>query len=204
MEKKKNITLEYILQHKRRIIKWAEVFIDEIRRRASVHDDSKLEEPEISGWKAMDKEPRCPYGSKEYNDKINRYKWLMELHWRRNRHHPEYWQIWEDRRDRDLIDYLEMLIDWLSYSDKKLTYTQARELVARQVTRYHMDDPNDPINNPPMSQLLLNTISNYFVDLGGLEEYGLKKKEWDDIQRKLIKEEKYLTSKKGVLVDINI
>lgn len=166
-----NDTLSYIVKHKQRIVKWMEVFINELRHRAAVHDNSKLEEPELSGWKAMDREPRYQYGTKEYYDKVARYKWLMELHWRRNRHHPEYWQIWQYRRDRDLIDYIEMLVDWLSYSDKKLSYRQARELVAKQAARYHMDEPGDLVNNPPMSQLLLNTITNYFVEFGGQTDF---------------------------------
>lgn len=198
-----NDTVKYIYDHKIRIKKWMNIFIDELRHRADVHDNSKLEEPELSGWKAMDKEPRYKYGTKEYYDKLNRYHWLMELHWRRNRHHPEYWQIWQFRRDRDLLDYIEMLVDWLSYSDRKLTYTKARELVARQAARYHMDEPNDPINNPPMSQLLLNTITNYFVEFGGEDPTETKHKEFEKMLRKLEEEEKYIESnKKGILVDI--
>lgn len=49
----------------------------------------------------------------------------------------------------------------------KFINNEARKLVLEQATRYHMDEPRDPVNNPPMSQLLLNTITNYFVTFGG-------------------------------------
>lgn len=196
-------TVEYIIKHKQRIVKWMEVFVDELRRRAAVHDNSKLEEPEISGWRAMDKEPRYLYGTKEYFDKVRRYQWLMELHWRRNRHHPEYWQIWQYRRDRDLLDYIEMLVDWLSYGDKKLSYKQARELVAKQAARYHMDEPGDLVNNPPMSQLLLNTITNYFVEFGGEEasKYFDSKDQKNQSKPKAV-QEAMMSKEKGRIVDI--
>lgn len=197
----KDKTLDYILSHKRRVVQWMSVFIQELKRRADTHDDSKLEEPEISGWRKMDDEPRYPYGTKEYEDKVKRYHWLMELHWRRNRHHPEYWQIWQYRRDRDLIDYIEMLVDWLAYNDKKLSYSEARKLVAKQAARYHMDELNDPINNPPMSQLLLNTITNYFVEFVANDSQ-------DDSSmtlKKLTEDEEYMKKyQKGLLLDISV
>lgn len=196
---KDDITLEYINRHKLRVKQWMNVFINELKRRADIHDNSKLEEPELSGWKAMDKEPRYKYGTPEYNDKVNRYKWLMELHWRRNRHHPEYWQIWEEKKDRDLLDYIEMLIDWLSYTDRKMSYTQARNLVKRQISRYHMNDLTDEINNPPMSQLLLNTLSNYFVTIGGPNVD-------DEIAKEKKEKERLLSNnfEKGQFIDIYI
>lgn len=199
----KDITLDYIISHKRRILYWTNVFVKELKRRALQHDDSKLEEPELSGWRAMDKEPRYPYGTKEYDDKIRRYHWLLELHWRRNRHHPEYWQIWKDRRDRDLLDYIEMLIDWMAAKGNgKLTYQQARELVAKQSARYHFDEIGDPVNNPPMSELLLNTISNYFTELGGLSDEAKKSKEEEIAIKKTLEENKYLETQKGNFLDI--
>lgn len=197
----KDKTLDYILSHKRRVVQWMSVFIQELKHRADTHDDSKLEEPEISGWRKMDDEPRYPYGTKEYEDKVKRYHWLMELHWRRNRHHPEYWQIWQYRRDRDLIDYIEMLVDWLAYNDKKLSYSEARKLVAKQAARYHMDELNDPINNPPMSQLLLNTITNYFVEFVANDSQN----DSSMTLKKLTEDEEYMKKyQKGLLLDISV
>lgn len=169
-----SITLKYIYRHKALVIKWMNIFIDALKHRANVHDSSKLEEPELSGWEAMDLEPRYDYGTPEYFEKVNRYHWLLELHWRRNRHHPEYWQIWKDRHDMDLLDCIEMIVDWLSYSDKKLTYRKAKKLIEQQVKRYSVD-----VLFPPLSELIRNTIVNYFVDFdpGDLEYEDLIKKD---------------------------
>lgn len=197
----KDKTLDYILSHKRRVIQWMGVFIQELERRAETHDNSKLEKPEIDGWHKMDNEPLYSYGTKEYYDKVTRYHWLMELHWKRNRHHPEYWQMRPDRKDRDLIDYIEMLVDWLAYSDKKLSYVEARKLVAKQAARYHMDKLNDPVNNPPMSELLLNTITNYFVEF---VPDSLQNSDCSTL-KKLAEDEEYMKKyQKGLLLDMKV
>lgn len=163
-------TSEAILQHKARVKKWMQVFIDELKRRAKTHDDSKLRSPELENWEAMDREPRYKYGTPEYFAKLKKYHWLLELHWKKNRHHPEYWHLNEDAKNRDLLDYIEMLCDWMSYSNEKISYSKARSLVIAQTKRYRMDNAYNEVDNPPMSELLLNTLSNYFVKIGGEEE----------------------------------
>lgn len=169
MATNEDITVKYIMEHKARVKQWIEVFIRELRKRAELHDDSKLEEPEISGWRAMDKEPRYKYGTKEYFDKVNRYKWLIEQHWKSNRHHPEYWTLNPDKQNRDLIDIIEMLSDWLGYSSKKPSYNEAKKLVEEQTKRYGLDKIEDTDKNPPLYTLILNTLTNNYVSLGGIE-----------------------------------
>lgn len=65
-------TEEYIIRHKAnvqsRMLKLSQL----LKNRADLHDNSKLEEPELTEWKKMDKEPRYPYGSPEYFDKKKR------------------------------------------------------------------------------------------------------------------------------------
>lgn len=156
-----DITLEYIYKHKASVIRWMEVIIDELKRRAITHDNSKLIEPEISGWRKMDKEPRYPYGSKEYFDKLERYKWLLKTHWKRNRHHPEYWQINIFRKDKDLLDIIETVIDWLSYKENVLSLKQALKIIDAQTKRYGFSSE--------LTELIKNTIINYFTFPGGKE-----------------------------------
>lgn len=172
MADNEDITVKYIMEHKARVKQWIEVFIKELRRRADIHDDSKLREPEISGWRAMDKEPRYKYGTKEYFDKVDKYKWLMEQHWKSNRHHPEYWTLNPDKQSRDLIDIIEMLSDWLGYSSKKPSYKEAKKLVEEQTKRYDLDKIEDIDKNPPLYTLIMNTLTNYYVSLGGIETYS--------------------------------
>lgn len=151
-------TEKYIYEHKKRIRKWLISFAAELIARSESHDNSKLMEPELSGWKQMDQEPRYKYGIKDYFKKLKKYKWLLELHWSNNKHHPEYWEMHPDDKSRDLVDILEMLADWSSYKDK-MSYTEASEMVEKQSERYHLSDE--------LKDLLLNTLSNYFVYFGG-------------------------------------
>lgn len=143
-------TKEYIYSHKLGVQKKLYTLIEELKKRADEHDESKLKEPEYSGWVQMDKEPRYPYGSEEYYDKMNRYKWLFDEHYKANRHHPEHWQGFFS--DMDLIDLLEMLVDWVSYNDR-LTSNKAIILVEEQCKRF--DFP------PLLKDLILNTLRNY-------------------------------------------
>lgn len=150
-------TEEYIINHKRAVQRWMQKFSLVLMDRGEKHDNSKLQEPEFSYWCKMDEEPRYRYGTKEYKDKIERYRPLFEIHWKANRHHPEYFNYHFD--DVDLIDLIEMLCDWLSYRDK-LSYTEASDLVHQQCQRYGFSEEKE--------FLLLNTLKNHFIYFGGV------------------------------------
>ena len=152
-------TKEYIETHIKQVRKWISYFSSILLHRAMVHDESKLVEPEYSAWKKMDEEPRYPYGTKEYKDKLQRFNYVFQLHWKnpKNRHHPEHF---ESILDMDLVDLIEMLCDWLGYRST-LTYTQASELVNSQCDRYNFSED--------IRQLILNTFANYFVSFGGID-----------------------------------
>lgn len=165
----KDITKKYIFKHKTTIIKWMEIIINELKRRAIAHDNSKLKEPEISGWRKMDKESRHPYGSKEYFEKLKKYKNLLMEHWRKNRHHPEYWKINSLENDRDLLDVIEMLIDWLSYKNDLLSLKDSLDIVSKQTKRYHFSEE--------LTELIKNTVINYFSFPGGIEVKNIIEKQ---------------------------
>lgn len=145
-------TEEYVNGHINRVQKWINKFTAVLFNRGIVHDKSKLREPEFSMWKKMDEEPRYKYGTKEYNEKINRYKEVFDLHYRQNRHHPEHWSGFYS--EMDLIDVIEMLCDWLGYKDD-ITIKEAEELVNMQCKRYEF--------NSTFQSLLYNTLKNYFT-----------------------------------------
>lgn len=153
----KNSTKDYIISHKRAVQRWMQRFGIILLRRGEDHDNSKLEEPEFSGWCKMDEEPRYPYGSYEYKDKVKRFNPLFIEHWRKNRHHPEYFNY--NFNDMDLIDIIEMMCDWLGYRDN-ITYTEASQLVSTQCDRYGFSDE--------LKELILNTLKNHFVSFGGV------------------------------------
>lgn len=162
-------TEKYIRGHIKRVNRWLIHFSRALFERGTHHDETKLQSPEIEGWTQMDMEPRYPYGSKEYEDKKRRYEWLFNLHYSRNRHHPEYFQIHGNKEiEMDLLDYIELLADWLGYRDS-ISYTEASELVMQQCKRYGFSQE--------IYDLLLNTLSHYFVDFGSMSENELKQVE---------------------------
>ena len=150
-------TVDYIIEHKKRVQKRLLAVANELIDRAKHHDDSKLEDPELSGWVEMDKEARYKYGTPEYQRKLNKWKWLLRLHWKNNRHHPEYFDnlVLGKETERDLLDLIEMVADWISYKDD-LRYSEASELVKKQCERYGFSEE--------ISDLLLNTLKNYYVE----------------------------------------
>ena len=154
----KQQTEMYIKGHIKRVQNWLFHFAIALYNRGVHHDQSKLQSPELEGWTQMDKEPRYPYGTKEYNEKKKRYAWLFEEHYKHNRHHPEYFDTpTKVSFERDLVDLIEMLCDWLGYRES-IRYAEASTLVDQQCKRYGFSSE--------IKDLLLNTLKNYFVDFG--------------------------------------
>ncbi len=134
------------------------LIMSEIQKRLESHDDSKLHSPELPLWEAMDKEPKYPYGSKEYIDKQKRYYAVFKHHYACNRHHPEHFE--NGIKDMNLVDLIEMLADWISYKDS-LSITEAIELVYVQAKRFGFSDET--------ISYMVNTLVDYFVTLGGVK-----------------------------------
>lgn len=115
-------TLEHINEVRAAIV----VMMEELEQRATVHDQSKLERPEVEIFtKYTPKLAGCTYGSDEYKRYLEEMKPALDHHYFNNRHHPEYW-CFEANGDyypehlengnavgsMNLIDVLEMVCDW--------------------------------------------------------------------------------------------
>ena len=124
----------------------------ELLERCERHDQSKLEEPEKSGFEAMDAEPFYPYGSPEYFDKLERYRPILEHHYKHNPHHPEHYAYFIG--EMDLIDILEMLCDWASRREG-LSIDETITLVEQQSARFQLP--------PVLSSILLNTLKRHLA-----------------------------------------
>lgn len=149
-----NITDEYINTHIEQVRFKLMSIASKLLDRAYKHDSSKLSDPEYTLWCNMDKEPRYKYGTKEYKDKIKRYKQVFDLHYAENRHHPEHYFLGVD--DMDLIDMIEMVCDWISYK-KDITIGEAIEMINTQGERYKL--------SPQLQNILKNTLFNHFSTL---------------------------------------
>lgn len=150
-------TVIYIKRHKERIKYWMTNFANALIQRAEVHDNSKLQEPELSMWRNMDKEPRYPYSEKPdspYQQKLKRYYPVFEQHWKTNRHHLEYFRYNEDF-GLDLLDLIELICDQLLGYKMEMGYDRAMRECDRLQDRYDL-----PL---PILDLIRNTVRNYFL-----------------------------------------
>lgn len=150
----KEITYNYITRHKANVYKRMAVLAIALIERGAEHDNSKLEGEEFKLWCEMDKEPRYPYGTKEYFNKIKRWTKVFETHYKdkRNTHHPENFKDKKDISERkDLLDIIEMVCDWFGFK-KELNFEEAIEHVKNQCKRYHFSEE--------LSNLIINTVRN--------------------------------------------
>jgi len=81
--------------------------------RANCHDQSKLEEPEKSGFDEFTPKLRAmTYGSTEYQQSLKDLQPILAHHYAANRHHPEHFD--DGISGMNLIDLNEMFADWYS------------------------------------------------------------------------------------------
>ena len=91
--------------------------MDNLADRAEVHDASKIEEPEKSGFDAMmGRLSNAVYGSDDYKAALAEGKPTIAHHYAANDHHPEHWP--NGVNDMSLLSILEMLCDWKAASER--------------------------------------------------------------------------------------
>lgn len=94
-----------------------------LRERATVHDLSKLLDDEFAGFARINAAARVhKFGSDEYREGMKRERPTIDLHFSRNRHHPEYYgkRIAGGRLMSDemgFLDVIEMVCDWWGASN---------------------------------------------------------------------------------------
>jgi hypothetical protein len=88
-----------------------EPVVNDLRYRQSVHDASKLQEPEKPMFDEFTpKLNASTYGSDEYKQFLVEMGTALDHHYANNDHHPEHFE--HGIADMDLIQLLEMLADW--------------------------------------------------------------------------------------------
>lgn len=87
--------------------------IEELTRRAVLHDVSKYSDSEFQGFIQSAYYVLGPWGKENIPDEVRkRLRESMTKHHEANDHHPEHFQC--GMEDMDLIQLLEMAIDWKS------------------------------------------------------------------------------------------
>lgn len=83
----------------------------ELLRRGELHDQSKLEPPEVEAFTQYTASlAGLTFGSPEYEAAKQAMRPALTHHYAKNRHHPEHHK--RGIRDMNLIDLVEMMCDW--------------------------------------------------------------------------------------------
>jgi len=122
--------LNTIIHHRMRVQRALKHIAQGLEMRALVHDESKLRSDEFEGFARINGIARqFPYGSEEYRASLRREQEVIRRHYRRNRHHPEWYQyllpdyetgapVYECGPNglfgATLFDLIEMVSDWWS------------------------------------------------------------------------------------------
>lgn len=120
-----------------------------LNRRALVHDESKLEEPEKSAFdQVTPKLKHLVYGSEEYRACLREMKPALDHHYQVNDHHPEHYG--EDGvLGMSLMSIIEMLADWKAAGERHDPPTGLNQSIAYNSVRFKMPQY--------LTQILYNT-----------------------------------------------
>src|SRR3954469_19327953 len=120
-----------------------------LRRRAHVHDVSKLESPEREVFDEFTPKLKgSTYGSEEYRGYLTAMKPALDHHYAANSHHPEHYP--DGIRGMSLLDIIEMLCDWKAATMRHADGDILRSIEINQKRFGYTDE---------MKQILLNTVA---------------------------------------------
>lgn len=98
----------------------------DIMNRAYIHDNSKFLNEEFDALAKISNDMSCMQDAKQSLSKLKEE--AIKIHWKNNKHHPEYWKNYNDMSDLDII---EMVCDWHSrstqYKTDLLEFVKARQ-----------------------------------------------------------------------------
>lgn len=104
-------------KHIRMVQRLLNAFAVELIRRGEIHDDSKLESPEVEVFAEYTaKLAGLTFGSPEYQACLDAMKPALDHHYANNRHHPQHFK--DGVNDMNILDLLEMLCDWKAASTR--------------------------------------------------------------------------------------
>ena len=99
------------MRHIETVRNYLSFFVNQLIERGILHDQSKLESPEVDIFEEYTPKLRAvTYGSDEYKQFLKEMKPAVDHHYAHNRHHPEYFK--NEIQGMHLIDLMEMLCDW--------------------------------------------------------------------------------------------
>ena len=111
----KNIFFHYygIIKHKFLVFYYIFKFCIKLMYRAIKHDISKFKFDEACYFiKVIDKLKNTDYGSVEYKKNLELIQPAIRRHYKRNTHHPEYYDNINGISKMNILDLIEMCSDW--------------------------------------------------------------------------------------------
>lgn len=128
-----------LIRHHRHVSYLLRQLARELENRADLHDLSVLEIDEFEGRAEIQHIIRkYPYDSPEYRESIEDNT-SLQLHYSRNRHHPEYHE--RGINGMDFVDFIEMVVDWLGAS-RTYRNTSFEDGLKSQVERFKLLPPH--------------------------------------------------------------
>lgn len=140
------------LTHIKRVNSLMLEFAAELLKRAEVHDQSKLEEPEKSTFdKITPLLKDLTYGSDEYKKIMQENMVAIRHHQQNNSHHPEFYA--EGINGMTLLDLVELFLDWKAASERHADGNIYKS-IAHNKDRFKISDQ--------LCRILENTASYFF------------------------------------------
>jgi hypothetical protein len=142
------------MRHIERVRNLLNLFCCELLKRGELHDQSKLESPEVEVFtEYTPKLAASTYGSEEYESFRRAMGPALQHHYANNPHHPEHHK--RGVEDMTLVDVLEMLADWKAASER---HNNGNILKSIEINGARFD------LSPQLVRILENTAKMY---LGG-------------------------------------
>ena len=138
----------HTMRHIERVRNIINICVNELLKRGEMHDQSKLESPELEAFtEYTPKLATCTYKSEEYNSYTDAMRPALEHHYANNRHHPQHHKNGID--DMNLIDIIEMLCDWKAASERH-NDGNIKKSIEINADRFNM--------SPQLTKILENTV----------------------------------------------
>lgn len=151
---KKSETMVQTYEHKRQVSWNITSIIHDLLLRSLLHDDTKLESPEVEIFAEYTHTlASTTYGSEEYRQYLKEMQVALDHHYSNNRHHPEY--HFEGVRGMTLIDLIEMICDWVAATMRHDDGDIYKSLEINQERFGYSDE---------LKQIFRNTVDEYFND----------------------------------------
>jgi len=134
------------LNHRDVVIDFALLIANELIETVTLHDKSKLHEPELSIFNEFTPKLKgSTYGSDEYKSFLKEMKVALDHHYQTNRHHPEHFE--NGIRGMNLVDLSEMFCDWMAATKRHADGDIMRSIEINQERFGYSDDIKEVLKN---------------------------------------------------------